>query len=74
MQCGAEQIDRTGRSIGLGLYIVDAIVRAHAGNIDASGLCGSQRNPIGDPREHREKLEGIDRFGEVMIEATWLRR
>ncbi|WP_375771578.1 PAS domain S-box protein [Archangium gephyra] len=34
MQRGSAGVDRAGRSIGLGLYIVDSIVRAHGGTID----------------------------------------
>ncbi|WP_052518038.1 hybrid sensor histidine kinase/response regulator [Archangium violaceum] len=34
MQRGGADVDRAGRSIGLGLYIVDSIVRAHGGTID----------------------------------------
>ena len=35
LQRGTQGADKTGRSIGLGLYIVDQIVRAHGGNVSA---------------------------------------
>ena len=33
LQRASDQIDRKTRSVGLGLYIVDAIVRAHGGTV-----------------------------------------
>ncbi|MCY1044263.1 PAS domain-containing protein [Corallococcus sp. bb12-1] len=34
LQRGTEDIDKAGRSVGLGLYIVQSIVEAHAGHVD----------------------------------------
>ncbi|HEX8441686.1 ATP-binding protein, partial [Archangium sp.] len=34
MQRATGDVDRAGRSVGLGLYIVDHIVRAHAGRVE----------------------------------------
>jgi signal transduction histidine kinase len=35
LQRGGHGVDKSGRSIGLGLYIVDQIVRAHGGSVSA---------------------------------------
>jgi signal transduction histidine kinase len=34
MQRATNEVDRAGRSVGLGLYIVDHIVRAHGGRVE----------------------------------------
>jgi len=38
MRRGDEQSDRTSRSIGLGLFIVDHLVRAHGGTVDVRSI------------------------------------
>ncbi|WP_257454384.1 hybrid sensor histidine kinase/response regulator [Archangium lipolyticum] len=40
MTRGASEVDRASRSIGLGLFIVDSIVRAHGGSVDVSSSAG----------------------------------
>ena len=41
LQRGSRGVDKSGRSIGLGLYIVDQIIRAHGGSVSARSTAGS---------------------------------
>jgi PAS domain S-box-containing protein len=55
LQRATDEIDMTTRSVGLGLYIVDAIVKAHEGTVSvASTLDAGTTFTVRLPRDRRE--------------------
>jgi PAS domain S-box-containing protein len=44
MKRGSQDVERSGRSVGLGLYIVDQIVRAHGGTVSVRSTEGEGTN------------------------------